>query len=438
MKLMYYGDVLSPNIVETPEGYLICKNVPIGRTGDMTYCRGELGMDGPPDEKIIVHRDDGEVFDIATIASFEGKPTTDNHPNEDVTPDNYANYAKGHAQNVRRGTGEDSDKLVADLFITDPTLISEIVNKVRREVSCGYSCDYIPNEDGTFSQRQIRGNHIAVVGTGRAGKSVCIKDSAEALKNTLRKERKPMKKRKTGDSKMSFLSLFARSIRDAKDEGEVAEAIEEAVEILESATDSEATEPGGGLTETEPKETKDEGGVTPELLAAIKAAVAEAFTEQKKATDESTEEEKGKPGETSDCDGDDLIGKLISELKENASIGEDDAAEQEEALTVEPEKMEDDNTELKAASYDAAIAILKSARPAIAKIKDATERKRVADALLKSVRGQITNPMPAIMKSSAGAARKKANDSSESTFDIAAQQAAYDRLNPHIKKKEDK
>ncbi|MCL1867287.1 MAG: DUF2213 domain-containing protein, partial [Oscillospiraceae bacterium] len=242
MRLVYYGDKISPNITETPEGYLICKNVPIGRTGDMTYTRGELNLDGNPEETVTVHREESEVFNTVAIASFEGKPTTDAHPNEDVMPDNYANYAKGHGQNVRRGTEENNDKLVADLFITDPALINEVKNNIRREISCGYDCNFVPNEDGTFSQRQIRGNHIAIVRDGRAGSSVCIKDSVPASEQQpIRKERISMAKYQKS-KRNPILSLFAKSVRDAKDSDEVAELIEEVAEVLDSVEKDEETE----------------------------------------------------------------------------------------------------------------------------------------------------------------------------------------------------
>jgi len=103
MRLAYYGDVISPNITKTTEGYLICKNVPIGRTGQMTYLRRELDLDGNPEDTVTVSREASECFDVSCLASFEGKPVTSDHPSEDVDPGNFAAYAKGHVQNVRRG-----------------------------------------------------------------------------------------------------------------------------------------------------------------------------------------------------------------------------------------------------------------------------------------------------------------------------------------------
>ena len=44
--LAYYGYTISPNQLETVEGFLICRNVPIARTGEMEYLESELRPDG--------------------------------------------------------------------------------------------------------------------------------------------------------------------------------------------------------------------------------------------------------------------------------------------------------------------------------------------------------------------------------------------------------
>ena len=48
----YYGTRLSENISRRePEGYLLCLNVPVARTGAQDYLPEELGLSpGPPDQ----------------------------------------------------------------------------------------------------------------------------------------------------------------------------------------------------------------------------------------------------------------------------------------------------------------------------------------------------------------------------------------------------
>ena len=155
----YYGTRLSENISRRePEGYLLCLNVPVARTGTQDYLPEELGLSpGPPGmvsgnndpaegvwgrsespQLIQVHRPPEEVFSPETIASFEGMPVTNDHPPDGVDIGNIRALQKGHAHNVRRGTGEESDLLLADLIITDPTLIDLIMDG-KREISCGYT-----------------------------------------------------------------------------------------------------------------------------------------------------------------------------------------------------------------------------------------------------------------------------------------------------------
>ena len=169
MMLAYYGTDISPNQTETQEGFLICRNVPIARTGTQDYLARELQLDGDPERTILVNRLPEDVFETATLAAFEGKPVTDGHPPENVSPENYAAYAKGHVQNVRK----QGDYIVADLYVNDAALASDIRNAVKREVSCGYLCNYEPDGTG-YKQTHIRGNHVAVVPKGRAGATVEI------------------------------------------------------------------------------------------------------------------------------------------------------------------------------------------------------------------------------------------------------------------------
>lgn len=161
----------------TPEGFLLCRNVPIARTGEMLYMPQEIGneVEAGKDGIVRIARDADELFSADTIASFEGKPVTNGHPSTDVDPTNWRIYAKGVTQNVRRGSGEQSEMLLADLLIQDSAAI-EAVNDGKREVSCGYSADYEQLAPGNGRQRNVIGNHVALVASGRCGDRCSIQD----------------------------------------------------------------------------------------------------------------------------------------------------------------------------------------------------------------------------------------------------------------------
>lgn len=173
---------------ELADGSLLCKNVPIARTGTQLYSSRDLPKLTPDSRgEILVERLPEDVFSPETIASFEGMTITLLHPSDDdgnvifVDTANWRDLAQGHLQNVHRGEGEQSDLLLADLIIKDEIAIQEI-NNGNDEVSCGYDAQYEQSAPGKARQVKIVGNHVALVPNGRAGPRCAIGDSMS--KNT--------------------------------------------------------------------------------------------------------------------------------------------------------------------------------------------------------------------------------------------------------------
>lgn len=160
----------------TPEGFLLCRDVPIARTGEMLYGQGEVPVEVGRDMIARITRGPDVLLSPGTIASYEGKPITIDHPDEEVRPDNWRKLAVGQVRNVRPGDGTDSDKLMADLLIMDQFAINEVRNGLR-EVSCGYDADYEDDGGGRGRQVSITGNHLALVQRGRCGPVCSIGDS---------------------------------------------------------------------------------------------------------------------------------------------------------------------------------------------------------------------------------------------------------------------
>lgn len=160
----------------TPEGYLLCRDVPIARIGKLMYCDGEVPVTADETGLIIIERGEDVLFDSKTIASAESKPITDDHPDDWVTPDNWKTLSKGTGQNVHRGIGVDSDYLMADLLITDRDTI-KAVEDGKVEISLGYDADYTEISKGKGVQSNIVINHIALVDKGRCGSRCSIGDS---------------------------------------------------------------------------------------------------------------------------------------------------------------------------------------------------------------------------------------------------------------------
>lgn len=216
LQRFYTQERLSEHMAKTPEGFLICYDVPIARTGDYIYKSNEVPIKPNKDGLVTIQRGEDEVFSEATIKSFEGKPFTLNHPKDFVSPSNWAELAHGHLQNAHRGDGEKSDLLLGDLVVTTEPAI-KLINAGLREISCGYDAKYEELGEGLGTQKNIIGNHIALVIKGRAGNRCAIMDSAcECCGNCMCGKHKKTEdkeenlKMKTKDAKetRSFLARF--------------------------------------------------------------------------------------------------------------------------------------------------------------------------------------------------------------------------------------
>lgn len=380
MSKAYFGSRISDHIIKTPEGFLICKDVPIARTGTQQYRGCEFG--GPVADGIYnVQRPEAEVFDRAAVASFEGKPVCDEHPEEDVTPDNYGRYMKGVCRDVRRGDGDLSNCLVADLVIYDADLINKI-EAGKREISCGYDCLWNPTSDSSYDQLEIRGNHVAVVDRGRAGHKVAIRDTADDKK---------------GGTKMSKF-LIGRILRAlARDESTTPEDMEAATKLA-------------GSSDAEPRPQPAPAPAAPATPAPAAvpqpdnkpAAMDEATEARFKKIEDALEAISSKlnPAEPAAEPKKDALDALEEELQNKAPAAEpapagdeDDVIEPPEDINAQDAAPEEDveggcAPDAKEAR-DAAMALIKNLKPAVAAIPNEAQRKRAADSLAILIKGSM-------------------------------------------------
>ena len=164
------------------DGFLLVRDVPIARIGVQIYGPGETPIAVGDGGIVRIQRDPEEVFHPDTITSVMGAPFVNDHPTDgegnriDVTPDNWRHLAVGHVENPRRGEGDFSDFLMADVRIHDRDAI-ELIRRGKRQVSCGYDADYEELGPGHGRQKNIRCNHLALVTQARCGPVCAIGDS---------------------------------------------------------------------------------------------------------------------------------------------------------------------------------------------------------------------------------------------------------------------
>ena len=152
----------------TPEGYLRAW-ASIARTGIQHY----TDSDGSIRRE---YRPETEVASPDSLASFAGKAITSEHPPVLLDSENTKDYQVGFS-----GTEVvyDNGFVKAVMTITDEDTIKRIMKGDAREVSAGYRVNYDPTPGVTENgehydgvQKEIIGNHIAVVRRGRAGPQV--------------------------------------------------------------------------------------------------------------------------------------------------------------------------------------------------------------------------------------------------------------------------
>lgn len=177
---------ISPLKEKTPEGYLLCRDVPISRVGSFEYSAAEVGLPSLTGSPVHVLRPEEQIFNPETIASFEAKPVVIGHARF-ADPDNWREIAVGTTQNVRRGEGDKSDFLLADLLLTDRKAIEAVESGDLKEVSCGYDADTQETPEG-IEQIGIVGNHVALVVSARcSGCKIGDGSMTTSLKTRLRK-----------------------------------------------------------------------------------------------------------------------------------------------------------------------------------------------------------------------------------------------------------
>lgn len=384
--LCYYGNKISPHITKTPEGFLICHDVPLARLGPMQYRAAELGLPGNPEQIVTVNRYAEDVFAPAAIASFEGKDVTAGHPPENLTADTWAAYARGHVENVRR----QEDFLVGDLIIKDSQLANEVQSGAVREVSAGYTAEFLPDGD-CLKQTNIRGNHVAVVPRGRAGHDVAIKDAAPSAE----KEREKMSKLTE-----AWLNLFGRAAKEMEGP-ELQQLSAHAATVL----DAEAT-PAADEVDYKEQKGVDLGSKVDKLLERLAAV-------EKKL---------------------DSLAK--PEVKDATPVDEAAIDKKLEALTADSAAVVEAGDAGLAGgtvSKDSAVAFLRAMRPAVAAIEDAAVKAAVADAVLQAVQAD-DKPLQQIMDAVQGKAQAAQTAAARDMNTVCAeQQNAYNALNPHRK-----
>lgn len=147
-----------------PQGFLRIPAVAT-RTGVFSY----INADGSVWREL---RKPDDVFEAASMRTLANIPVTNDHPKEMVDPKNIFGLMVGYTS--------DAVEIVEKSYLQTYAIVTadeaiQAINKGKRELSCGYTCDIIA-EKGEYNgeaydciQTNIVYNHLAIVDEGRAG-----------------------------------------------------------------------------------------------------------------------------------------------------------------------------------------------------------------------------------------------------------------------------
>ncbi len=191
----------------TAEGYLTGRAV-VTNVGVFPY----LQEDGTVSYEL---RPPEEVFKQSSMDSLRGKPVTNEHPTEAVTPENFKELAVG---SIGDGISRDEYHLIAPITVNETAAVGD-VEAGKRALSCGYRTRRVQHDvtytDGwtgkkkTYQcpgvwmgvyydtiQTDIEYNHVALVSRGRAGDAAVLRMDGAMITDHQPKKEMPMSTKK--------------------------------------------------------------------------------------------------------------------------------------------------------------------------------------------------------------------------------------------------
>tara|TARA_R110002012_G_scaffold55925_2_gene142794 strand:+ start:648 stop:1832 length:1185 start_codon:yes stop_codon:yes gene_type:complete len=168
--------------IDKDEGWFEVEDNPISKAGVFEYLGSNISPDLQPDKIYSVYRPAEELNNDETKESFKLLPWIITHKmlGDAFDPEDSAN--------IEGFIGE-------KIYFKDNTLYANIkavskrlrdfIGRGVKELSCGYQCDWVispgttpDGESYDVIQRNIRGNHLALVDSGRMGPDVAVMDNS--------------------------------------------------------------------------------------------------------------------------------------------------------------------------------------------------------------------------------------------------------------------
>lgn len=295
-------------------GWFEVKDNPISKVGVFPYLGSQIDSQLEPDKIYNVYRPKEELSDPETIKSFRLVPWTDDHA---MLGSNDQGFTPAEKKGVHGVTGEnvhydDTDKqLKVNVKVFSETL-KDLMDSGKIELSIGYRCLY-DLTSGVYDgipydaiQRNIRGNHLALVDEGRSGPDIAVLDHFKFTLDTKDLRMPKMKDSKAEDAEITLESL--------------SEKIDKCVEAIAAMHKGKAEDATGDYSkdESEKEEKAEDDDAEEKEGETKKAKDAKEDDEEKEAKDSEESEEKEKKKDSMDAQIKSLTNQVIS-LKEEGT-----------------------------------------------------------------------------------------------------------------------
>lgn len=171
-------DKATARVTDT-NGFFEIKGNPISKVGVFPYSGRSTGAENP-DSIVYVYRPAEELGSDECIDSFKLLPFVDEH--HMIGDGAIPAEQKGVHGVIGEDVYFDGDTLYSNIKVFSQSL-ANLIEGGKRELSCGYRCTYefASGEHNGVKydaiQRNIRGNHLALVEEGRMGHEVAVLDS---------------------------------------------------------------------------------------------------------------------------------------------------------------------------------------------------------------------------------------------------------------------
>lgn len=287
-------------------GFIEIKGNPISKVGVFPYSGGQIDESLDPEKIYQIYRPEEELSKKETIESFKLLPFTDEHA---MLGSEDSGMLPAEKKGVHGVIGEDvyfdEGYLKGNIKIFSEKL-ANLIKEGKRELSIGYRCLY-DMTPGIFEgqhydgvQRNILGNHLALVDEGRSGHDVSVLDhfkftvdSRELNMPDLKEQGSEYIEDQESEKSMSLGEIGRKII-------ELEKMIHEKLGLKQAGSDEGESEAKKELSEEAAKEgdAKDAEGEYNKFLN--KAEIEDESEEKEMSQSEKAEDD----GETKKKDGD--------------------------------------------------------------------------------------------------------------------------------------